>query len=123
MVFSDGFTPTRVGWFLNAGQLVWTLKAADFVIPLRWPVACKLCAPGCADFGINTECEKFPAASAVAEAAVEASNARLTFSPAVNPEPETVTFVVGGPAAGEMETVAAKAKLALAATASIRTST
>src|SRR5258708_7234108 len=78
-----------------------------------------VCAPGCADFGISTVCVKFPPASTVLEPAVEASNSRLTGSPAVNPEPEKVALVVGVPMAGGTETEAAKAKLALALKARI----
>src|SRR5712691_1809570 len=78
-----------------------------------------VCAPGCADFGICTVRVKFPAASALLEPAVEASNSRLTVSPALNPEPETVVLEVGVPMAGETETEAAKAKLALALKARI----
>src|SRR5258708_4734052 len=75
-----------------------------------------VCAPGCADFGISTVCVKFPPASAVLEPAVEASNSRLTVSAALNPEPDTVTLMVGVPMAGEMEIEAANAKLALTLT-------
>src|SRR6266446_2017713 len=33
MVFSTVFTPMRVGWFLNAGQLTWA--SAQFVLAVR----------------------------------------------------------------------------------------
>src|SRR5258708_35514975 len=75
-----------------------------------------VCATGCDDFGISTVCAKFPPASAVLEPAVEVSNSRLTVSAALNPQPDTVTFMVGVPMAGEMETEAANAKLAVAVT-------
>src|SRR5712664_2533295 len=91
IVFSSGFTPIRVGWFLNAGQFAWTEKVAELVAPLVWPTACKLCAPGCADCGMVTECVKFPVASAVADPEAAVSNARFTVSPAENPEPVIVT--------------------------------
>src|SRR3982074_1347725 len=119
IVFSKGFTPMREGTFLNDGQLVCTVNVAEARRPLVCPAACIVCAPGCADLGTSTGCVKFPALSATAEPAADVSNVRITVSPAVKPEPVAVAFVVGGPAVGDTETVAASANPALAITARV----
>jgi hypothetical protein len=112
MVFSNGFTPTRDKPFLSDAQLVRTMKGAEALSPLLWPVAWMEWEAGCAFLGISTVLVKVPDASAVAEPAAETSNTRFTVSPAENPEPEAVALVEGGPTDGETETAAARAKLA-----------
>src|ERR1700674_5051727 len=96
------------------------VNVAEARSPLVCPAACTVCAPGCADLGTSTGCVKFPVLSAMAEPAADVSNVRVTVSPAVKPEPVALALEVGGPAAGDTETVAASANAALAVTTRIR---
>ena len=114
IVFSNAFTPVRVGRFLNDGQFVCTVNESDAVTPLANPLASTECAPGCAVLDTVTAMVKLPPPSAVADPSVVASKVTFTVSPTENPEPVIVVLVVGGPEFGESETDAATAKLAFA---------